>query len=146
MRSAKEGPAGQDTFDTEYKIASGLSLQNVTISASFANFSAEALRFVHRKHQDAAAQASLTNARGSLQPAHPWHGDIENYDVRLQILDGFEALCGSGCFTRDFPPRPQIAEQGPNSSPHNFMIVNDKNSRVHSSSPKPIPQPPPISM
>lgn len=102
-----------------------------TQGANSAYFALETIGFMHREQQDAPSNSGLRNLRGSFQPAHERHRNIQDYDIRLQRLSYLHCFFSIGGLAADFPVPPGFNKEIPNSIAHNFVIIDNQNPGLH---------------
>ena len=132
LRLAKKSAACQNCLNAEDQISSGLRLQNETLSSGLTNFTTEAIGFVHREYQDAAAGSGFGNPLAASRPLMTGMvmSRITTSGFKAPTADdGLFPVCG---LAANVPARPRLAEEVANPLAHDFVIVNNQDFRLRS--------------
>jgi len=88
--------------------------------------------FVHSENEDARSRTEGNDTGCRFKAAHPWHGDVQDDDVRLEIGDRVNGFLGSRSFTANLPVRAR-SKKRTKPLAHNIVIIDNQNSRGHKS-------------
>lgn len=124
---AVESATGQNFFDGDDQVASGLGLQNVPLSARGAHVGTDTIGVMHGENQNLRGQPLGANLGGEFQAAGTRHSYIQNDEIRSECRDGLQSFGGIRCFADDFPFGPEFGEQSAHTLADNLMIVDDEN-------------------
>ena len=101
------------------------------MGARIEDFPHEFFGFVHAEDQDLHGGSDLPDLAGGLQPVQLRHGDVQDGDIRFELLrQGNDLAAGDG-FPADLAVRLTL-QQGADTGAYHLVIIGDEDAeRAH---------------